>query len=358
MSLIPESLKEVERGIFWSESDRLGSVGTKNGLFAFRQRGQSDIGHADFSERAAGGPELTLSAVYDEKVRERAFFIHPALKISGDDLSHRTVIVVSPISFDAHVPVFALLRRAVLEHDGASDRVSSLMMADVEAHDEARDDLQVEPVPQIVEYCLGPVFDLLQGGEAILEGVACVVGGELRQPGLRPLLGCVQVDFSSRLLRQDVLDQLSIVEVGRNQYFARETRPSAHPTRPTAQVIPRREGGDQRRVALVPDVGKSLRIPAQEYARSNSQNDGGGQITVSRQPYNVIVPAPEPLHPLLSCQRVEARQDIAKTGGTLEFQGFRSFLHEALYATAHTFGLTLQNLEDFPDHLPVRGLIL
>ena len=66
MSLVPESLEEVEGGIFSSKADRLGSVGQINDLFAFRQRGQGDIGHADFTERSAGGAELTLPAVHDE----------------------------------------------------------------------------------------------------------------------------------------------------------------------------------------------------------------------------------------------------------------------------------------------------
>ena len=88
MSLVPESLEEVEGGILSSEADRLGSVGEKNDLFTFRQRGKGDIGHADFIERAAGGNELTLSAVHDEKIREWALLIHPALEISGDDLRH------------------------------------------------------------------------------------------------------------------------------------------------------------------------------------------------------------------------------------------------------------------------------
>ena len=130
------------------------------------------------------------------------------------------------------------------------------------------------------------------------------------------------------------------------------------PSRPTAQVVPGCEGRDQRGVTFVPNVAKSLGIPAQEYARSDSQNDGGGKISVSGQPYDVIVPTPKPLHPLLSRQSIEAREDVAETGGPLEFQRLRGLLHESLYPAPHTLGVTVQNLENFPDHLTVRGLIL
>ena len=146
MRLVSEPLEEVESGICSSEADRIGSVWTKNDLFTFRQRSKGYIGHTDVIERTSGSAELTLPAIHDQKIREWALLIHPALEIPGDDLRHRTVIVVSPISLDAHVPVFALLRCTVLEHHGASDRIRSLMMADIEAHDETGDDLEVEPV--------------------------------------------------------------------------------------------------------------------------------------------------------------------------------------------------------------------
>ncbi len=95
MSLVSESLEEVKSRILSSEADRLGSVGTKDYLITFRQRGKGHIGHADFVERTAGGSELTLSAVDDEQIRERALLIHAALEVSRDDLRHRPVIVVS-----------------------------------------------------------------------------------------------------------------------------------------------------------------------------------------------------------------------------------------------------------------------
>ena len=67
-----------------------------------------------------------------------------------------------------------------------------------------------------------PVLDLLQRGETILESVARIVGRELREPCLRALFRGIYAESSSRLVGQDVLDQLSIVELGRDQNLSGE----------------------------------------------------------------------------------------------------------------------------------------
>ena len=147
MSLVPESLEEMESRIFSSETDGIGSIGTENDLLAFCQSGKRDIGHVKFLECAPRGTELTLSAVDDEKIWDGPFLIHPPPKISGNDFCHRTVVVIPPLSLDAHMPVLALLRGAIFEYDRASHGLGSLMMAYVDTHDEAGDDLQIEPIP-------------------------------------------------------------------------------------------------------------------------------------------------------------------------------------------------------------------
>lgn len=48
MGLVPETLQEVEGWIFSSETDGIGTIGPKNNLFSLRQRGEGDVGDAEF----------------------------------------------------------------------------------------------------------------------------------------------------------------------------------------------------------------------------------------------------------------------------------------------------------------------
>ena len=82
-----------------------------------------------------------------------------------------------------------LLRLAVLEDDGARDRVRTLCVGDVEAGHQPWDDLEPELVLEIIEYLLRSIRRVLEGRDAVLHGMSRVRAGKFDEPQLFPRVG-------------------------------------------------------------------------------------------------------------------------------------------------------------------------
>ncbi len=123
MSLVPESLEEVEGGSLSCETDRIGSIGAEDDLFSLRQGCEGDVRHAEFLECTASGTELTLAAVHDEQIWDGSFLIYPASKISERSGAYDARDYVPAAAYYS-LPIPALRWLAPLPRSPSSGRVA------------------------------------------------------------------------------------------------------------------------------------------------------------------------------------------------------------------------------------------
>jgi hypothetical protein len=105
-----------------------------------------------------------------------------------------------------------LARLAVLEHRGAGHGLGPLRVRDVEAHHDARHDLEVQSVLEIVERFVR-ALRIGQRRDAVLERVARVLVRQPHELQLLAALGHARDDATIGLLAQRFGEKLAVLEV-------------------------------------------------------------------------------------------------------------------------------------------------
>jgi len=347
--LVARLLEQPERRGAAREPQRLRAPAHEDLLLALREAHERQRREPQRLQRLVRGGELPLAAVDDDEVGERLPLLQPAAEVAPDDLAHRLEVVGAlrlVHRLDLHRAVLAPARPPVLEPDDAPDTVLPLRGGVVEADERARELLQAEFLPEVVDGVGGALVGLLLGELELLEQVARVLLGQVDQLALRPALG--GEDLRRALGR--LLEELAVLEVEGDEQLARPGR--------GLEVRADEVCGEHVAVGRLLDALEEPVLARDELALPDAEQRDRRVVAVARVADHVAV---APLHLEHHGGLLEALQPhhrVAQLRRALEVERLGRLHHPLLDAAQHLVGAPVEERDDLVDHRAVVGLRL